>query len=215
MVAFTSANIKLIPPAGALLAGGAVLATAVLLPSDMIDGFAWNSGISALIPAAAPPLGVTARTMLGTAGCAIVAMIVWSALYLLFGEGGVIAPRRVGEPVVRRADAHPDAPPRRPMSAADLGVPLMEVGRPMSTRWEKDTTQPALPRNQALPKDQEPTLANFDPAAFVQEDRIEMFALTPVVRKESGRPPPAPPATIDALLQRLEEGAARRASQGR
>ncbi|MCI1142294.1 hypothetical protein MOP88_08260 [Sphingomonas sp. WKB10] len=66
---------------------------------------------------------MTARAVLALAGGALAGAVIWSALFLLFGPGGLLAPRAAssdGVPVLRRADAHPDAPARRPLSAADL-----------------------------------------------------------------------------------------------
>ena len=210
MVAFTSAHLKLIPPIAALLAGGAVAVAVTLLPSDMLDGFVLTGGVAALIPAAAPPLGMTARLLLGAGGGVVIAMIVWSALYLVFGEGGMIAPRHAGEPSVRRADAHPDAPPRRPMSAADLGVPLMEVSRPITPRHAQSTVTAELPVNR-----NEPILNPAPAAARVPVEEAEMVDPIPVVRRRPTRHETEQSASIDKLLERLEEGAARRASQTR
>ncbi len=57
--------------------------------------------------------------------------------------------------MVRRADAHPDAPPRKPMSAADLGTPMMEVG------------VGAARDERPIPVDLDLPLAAFDPKAIL------------------------------------------------
>jgi hypothetical protein len=147
-----------------------------------------------------------------------VTAIAWSALYLAFGSRalaltfGSAADEPDHVPVLRRADAHPDAPARRPLSAArDLGEPTDEP--------------PVVERD--LPDDLDQPLAAYDPGAirpvpaepvrpvaplvkierpqvFDPGDRFETFALAP---------PPAPrarpEATIHALLDRLEQGVAR------
>ena len=118
-------------PVGAAIAVAVVAAVCfAVMPGSALEPLVWRTGIAALIPAAQPPLGLTARAVLALATAGVGAAVTWSALFLLVGPGGLLvrpARRTDGVPVVRRADAHPDAPPRRPMSAADLGTPLMEV----------------------------------------------------------------------------------------
>lgn len=208
--------IRSFPTIGGLLAGGAVAATAALLSTDTLEHLVWTSGIASLIPAAQPPLGATARALLALGGGVVAAAVMWAALFLLFGPGGFLATgAEADRPGVRRADAHPDAPPRRPMTAADLGTPLMEVGMP--------------PVVQPLPRDLDQPLAAFDPVALqagsravpalAPGERIDTFPLTPppppsVAVPRPSKREPASAQTIEALLRRLEEGAGRRAVRG-
>lgn len=232
-----------IPPVGAAIAGAVTVALFTLMPAPALEAMVWNSGIAAIVPAAEPPLAITARAVLAMGGGIVVAAVTWSTLYLLFGPGGFLDPRRArvaGQgPAVRRADAHPDAPPRKPMTAADLGTPMMEVAA-------------AAPAEARLPADLDLPLAAFDPAAIpaaprepvrpvpslvavappppspapvpapapapaiaklAPGERIETFELTPVVRRQAP-PPPAASPSIEALLRRLEEGAQRRVARG-
>lgn len=187
-----------LPGWGAAAAAAAVGVGVVAAP----DG--WLAGAAALLPVGEPPFGSTMRAVLAVGGAVLVAAVVWSALYLLFGEGGAFAPRPVpadGVPAVRRADAHPDAPPRRPLTAAELAEP--------------DPVERPVPADLDLP------LAAFDPAAIpavpreparalaplAPGERLQTFALTPPAPKP---PVAAEPASIDALLRRLEQGARRR-----
>jgi hypothetical protein len=231
-----------ISPLGAALAGIATVAAATLMPAVTLENLVWTSGIAALVPAAEPPLGVTARAVLALAGGAGAAAVTWAALYLLFGRGGYfnrVAKGEAGAPAVRRADAHPDAPPRRPMSAADLGTPLMEVV-PAATREPAKAAERApvkaaerapvmasvTPPAVALPADLDTPLARFDPeairapargtAALAPGERLDTFALaTPAVRfGEPERTEPVAAPSLDALIRRLEQGAQRRATQG-
>ncbi|KQM45965.1 hypothetical protein ASE69_16780 [Sphingomonas sp. Leaf208] len=150
------------PIVGAI-AGGVIAAAGVMLSSgEALEALVSETGIAALIPMAAPPLGATARAILALGAGALVAAILWSSLYLLFGPGGVFAgarPREDGVPVIRRADAHPDAPPRKPMSAADLGTPLMEVG-------VAGAADGAARDERAIPADLDLPLAAYDPKAM-------------------------------------------------
>jgi len=153
---------RVVPIVGAI-AGGVIAAAGVMLSSgDALEALVSDTGIAALIPMAAPPLGATALAILALGAGALVAAILWSSLYLLFGPGGVFAgarPREDGVPVIRRADAHPDAPPRKPMSAADLGTPLMEVGVAGSVDGTGRDER-------AIPADLDLPLAAYDPKAM-------------------------------------------------
>lgn len=233
MSAFTSQSlIRSLPLYGGVGVGVLAAIVVVAMPADTLESLVWNSGVAALLPVAAPPLGATARALLALGGGALFAAVSWAALYLLFGPGGFLVKpvRSEGVPVIRRADAHPDAPARRPMSAADLGMPLMEV------------VMPAAPER-PIPADLDLPLAAFDPAALLQVPmapvptvaplvvadrapkpteafgppepeaapaRIETFDLAPLARPTRPAPPVASPPTIESLLRRLEQGAGRR-----
>lgn len=223
MIAFTLAHMKIVPPVGAVLGGAAIAVAAALMPPAMLEGLVRNGGIAALIPAAAPPLGSAARAVLALGGGAVAAAMIWSALYLLFGQGGLLAGE--GKPVVRRADAHPDAPPRWPMSAADLGTPLMEVERPIPADLEQplaafdpgsilaspmEPVRPVAPLVQTPPPPSSPSSPLPPPLPLARGERIETFELTPVVRFDTPRAAPPASPSIETLLRRLEEGARRR-----
>jgi hypothetical protein len=219
-----------LPIYGGIGAGVFAAILFIAMPADTLESLVWNSGVAALLPVAAPPLGVTARALLALGSGVLFAAVAWAALYLVFGPGGfLVKPVRAdGVPVIRRADAHPDAPARRPMSAADLGMPLMEVVMP-----------PAPER--PIPADLDLPLAAFDPAALLQVPMEPVRPVAPLVVEKAPepmlapepmpavepsapeperieapeptpmrRPAPASPPTIESLLQRLEQGAGRR-----
>lgn len=246
MVAFPrlSPVSPLVPPLGGAAAGLVTAAVFLLVPDARLEDWVWASGLPGVLAAAAPPLGVTARAVLALGGAAMAGSVVWSLLYLLVGPGGLLSPRTPANavPVVRRADAHPDAPPKRPMTAADLGTPLMEVGLP-------EITTPPPPVEQPLPRDLEQPLAAFHPGAIpdvpltppapvpplartpiiaaappVREplaagERIETYVLTPPAPTPIAAPElrgeRAAKPSIDALLRRLEEVTAQRVALGR
>lgn len=233
-----------LPTAGGVGVGLAVAATIALLSIDTLEHLVWTSGIASLVSAAVPPLGRTARVLLAVGGGLVAGAVMWSALFLVFGPGGFLAPKEDEAPPVpfdrpslkervarlfparapspRRADAgqrrHQRPPQRRPMSAADLGTPLMEVA-----------TVPPVER--PLPRELDQPLAAFDPAALppaprepqrvlpalAPGERLDTFELSPP--PPPSRPMPAPvrrePASqsIDSLLRRLEEGAGRKAAR--
>ncbi len=176
---------RLILPVAPL--GGAAfgLMTAIacaLVPGGILDRLILRSGIPAVIAAAEPPLGMTARIVLALMGGGTVALLVWFALFLVLGSrtlvlGGDVAAQAdpdTGDdvPVLRRADAHPDAPSRRPVFAnRDLGTPFLEVRARQATE-DVDLSESApapLPMSHTpvdLPVDLDLPLSAFDPGAI-------------------------------------------------
>jgi hypothetical protein len=125
-----------LPVAG--LAALAALFVAFALPADLLSGMVGASGLPSLLAAAEPPLGLTARIAIGLAGALATFGLVIVLLRLLDRSGldadkPVPAPAPVAEAdddalKLRRRDSHPDAPVRRPISAArDLGEPAPPV----------------------------------------------------------------------------------------
>ncbi|HEX9946597.1 MAG TPA: hypothetical protein VGA98_03570 [Allosphingosinicella sp.] len=101
------------------------------MPDSLFSGLVETSRLPEFVPAAQPPLGDTARlAALGSA-----ALLTFSSVWALMAGLGRVPARRKPEakaeaageaeaPRLRRADAHPDAPARRPLLARDLGEPL-------------------------------------------------------------------------------------------
>jgi len=200
----------LLPPLGAGAAGVLVLVVVLLVPTAWLESLSWRSGLAQLLPMAEPPLGATARGVLALGGAGAAAAIAWAALFLLWGTDGLLAPRRTS-PAVRRADAHPDAPPRPPLTAAELGEPL----------------PPPPPAEQPIPADLDQPLAAFDPAAIPDIPREPVRPVVPLVAPKlaagerietfdlSPRAPGDPQPSIEQLLRRLELGTARRPAGAR
>lgn len=176
-------------PVAPLIAGGVAAITATvfaLLPGGILDNLVLDSGIAAVIPAAEPPLGFTARALLVLIGGGGLGLIAWFALYLLIGTRSIAilgsdVSKTADVPVLRRADAHPDAPARRPLFAnSDLGTPFLDVRAPVHLVAEdiaETLPVPAPPPIVApvvrmppveapLPVDLDQPLAAFDPHAI-------------------------------------------------
>jgi hypothetical protein len=114
----------------AALAGLAIAFVMIAVPADFLSTIIDGTGLPSLIPAAAPPLGLTARICAGVGGALATFGLVFLLLRLLDRTGfeKVTPPRPApadeDAPKLRRRDVHPDAPGRRPISAArDLGEP--------------------------------------------------------------------------------------------
>lgn len=237
MPSFTSPNlIRWIAPVGGVVAGIVVVAICLLTPTMTLEDWVWRSGIAALVPAAQPPLGVTARAVLALSGGLLAAAVVWSGLFLLFGTGGFLSnrlaarsARNPGTPNVRRADAHPDAPVRKPLSVSDLGMPMPPVTpAAASPHPAAPPAAPVVPPVvQALPADLDQPLSAFDPEALLPVPREPVRPVAPLrapelragERIDSIELPTTPHAndgepSIESLLRRLEQGTRRHASAG-
>jgi hypothetical protein len=184
-------------PTGAGAAGVLLALAFAVMPTATLESIVVDSGIASLVNAAQPPLGLTARAVLALVGGGIVSVLVWVALFVAVGTRSIILqnPRASGDagPALRRADVHPDAPPRQPVFAnRDLGIPFLEV--------RAETAPTAQPAERALPADLDMPLAAFDPQSFAapfktQADEAEI--LSPM---QSAEPTQAP------LPIRLETG---------
>ena len=102
---------------------------AFAMPDSLFSSLVETSRLPQFVPAAQPPLGETAR--LAAAGAAL--LVAFAATWALLAALGRRPASREPEaasgsaaeaPRLRRADAHPDAPARRPLLARDLGEPL-------------------------------------------------------------------------------------------
>ena len=177
MVAHIRQNlIRALPLYGAVTGGVLMAVIVAVLPAETLESLVWTTGVAALVPAASPPLGMTARVLLALGSGLLVGALLWSSLFLLFGPGGMLAkrtPREDGMPVIRRADAHPDAPPRKPMSAADLGTPMMEVGVGGSGGVRDERT---------IPADLDLPLAAFDPKAILPVPMAPVRPVSPLAQ---------------------------------
>lgn len=194
-----------IPPIGGMGLGVLAAASVALSPAGLFELAVGASGIAALVPAAQPPLGSTARLLFAGAAGLFTSATAWAALYLVLGPGGAFA-REGGEdglPTVRRADAHPDAPPRRLLSAAELGAPPPPIERALPTDLERPLAafDPAAMRLEPMtPGRPVPPLA-IKPAPLSPGERIASVELPARDLDEAGAP------TIESLLARLEQGA--------
>ena len=103
----------------------------LLMPAAVLEDLVVDSGIASFVTAAQPPLGITAHFAIAFLVALVVGSVSWFGLFLLIGTRAVAIggnAREDGVPILRRADAHPDAPPRRPVFAnRDLGTPFLEV----------------------------------------------------------------------------------------
>ena len=207
MVAFSDTPRLTLPIARMGAVGAALLAVlaCVFVPTWRLEALVMRSGLPTQLAAAAPPLGWTARGALALASGVSTAIMAWVTLHLWVGRRQlrirlpVLARRAKVGPAVRRADAHPDAPPRAPILAqSEFGPTLTE------TQAEFDADQErSLPTDLATPLAAYASEATAPPrraAPLAPGERIETFALSHEV-------PPEHAHSIESLLARLEQGA--------
>ena len=220
-----------LPVAG--LAALAAAFAAFAVPQDLLSRAVVATGLPSILSAAQPPLGLTARVGLAVAGAVIVFGLVFLLLRLLdrtglddgeAGEGASQAPR------VRRRDGHPDAPVPRPISAMrDLGEPAPpRAPRSVTPLWLDEAEPAGAPTPEPAPE-LEPEPAP-EPAAQVWQEPERAVIPEPEPEPEPEpviappepepvnaaaeelTPGPAPemPSSLAELMERLEQGLAKR-----
>jgi hypothetical protein len=193
------------------------------MPDPVFTGLVETSRLPEFVAAARPPLGDTAR--FATVAAAILGTFaaVW-ALMALLGRRPArreAAPEAVIQvPRQRRADAHPDAPPRPPLLARDLGEPLeldqVAPGPAEETLFEAAEHRPLpgflIPQEdepevvaEAEPEEVElPPAVEAEPEPEAEELPIgELAARLPEAEEESGEP-------LAQLVNRIEFGLSRK-----
>ena len=205
----------------AALAGLAVAFVTFAMPTDLLNQLVGASHVSSLLSAAEPPLGFKARAGVGLAG-AFAAFGLVFVLLRLIDRTGLDRPQRIRTarapevpaavevdvpvlepedlPRLRRRDAHPDAPARRPISATrDFGEPAPPFHAaepaPVPQVWPEAAEEEPLDLA-SVAEEPEPIIAQDEPA-FVPDPPEEPAA-------------PAADASLDDLMRRLEQGLARR-----
>jgi hypothetical protein len=205
-------NLPIAPLAAVVLGALAALGVAAM-PVTGLESLVMDSGLPSVVAAAEPPLGLTARVGMALLTGAFVGLFVWLAAFILVGTRSVMLGRipeasdeEVPMPVLRRADAHPDAPPRPPLLATrDLGTPFLDV-RAVDARMNAEVDEvvssaekieaPVEPIEQPLPRDLEQPLSAFDPDAILAVPMPPPIKLPPIRR--------APPPPVFAPNERFE-----------
>ena len=206
----------------AALAGGSAAFAAFAMPDRLFAQIVVASRLPEILAAAQPPLGDTARWAAVAAAGVATALLVWALLRALdhVPAGRLSRPGAApagDEPFadalrVRRADAHPDAPARRPLRAGrELGEPdepppaedtleLVEVEP--EERFADLIPQP-LP-GFLVPQEEAEEIAGADRPAEADESLETLSAQLPDAAGDGGG------KSISDLMQRLESGLSRR-----
>lgn len=213
--------------AGALVAACLAGAFSLFLPADLLERIVSASGLPAVLPAAEPPLGYTARLALAVTLAAGIGGIAWIAAVLTLGDWALrplgAAPSRVGlRPVGSAPEARP-APRRAAAPAPSLVTRiarLIGIGRHPATFAPDFLTTPDAARNPAPPPVRRadahpdaparaPLLATRDLGAPFDEDAAERpVAPAPAPRVEKRPPVEQPlPHDLDTPLAAIDPSA--------
>jgi hypothetical protein len=172
-----------IPPGWGATCAGVLVATAMLgLPSPWLEA----TGVASLL---ASPTASSVRIGVALGAGLLAVVTIWAAVHLLGRDRALLAGEE-GAPVLRRADAHPDAPARRPLSAAELVLPQEPVRAVDAS--SSTISSDILPVH--------PPSSGRAVAALAPGERLETFRLA----LPASRPPASEAPGIDALLRRLE-----------
>lgn len=211
---------------GGIVMGVAAAAAMAIAPAPLVEGLVMDSGLPAVLAAAEPPLGLTARAGLALGVGGVVALFGWFACFLMFGSRTLSFGREavaiegeeaVPTPVLRRADAHPDAPARAPLLATrDLGVPFLEItAKPKQTQLDSEvrkgaTVEPlfAAPASESVEESEPMILDHPIAAAEVHiapaEQDLPLDLGLPMAAFDPDAIPdfPAPPSVVPLPLRR-------------
>ena len=209
----------------AIVAGLSIGFVSFMLPGDILARAVEMSRLPDVLPAAAPPLGTTARLAVAVAAAGAAFASIYVLLRLLGGTRRAPKERIWPEadterepetPRLRRSDVHPDAPARRPILAArELGEPAPAAIAPR----EGPTAAPEAPapaQEEALELggpgtemlQPEPEILTDSEPAVEPPVAAEPVEVEPITR--ACKPEPLGDASIADLMARLERGLARR-----
>jgi hypothetical protein len=216
-----------------LLAGGSAAFVLFAMPEGLLARAFAGAGLASFSPKFRPPFGADVRFGLVAAGGLLVLAFTWSLMKALdrapvrarqgTAPEPVPAPEAEPEaPRVRKADAHPDAPARRPLLAGrDLGEPLElqpEQALPVAAEAEDaddERQEEFVPQPDPVPAVAEtpepaPTVAEAPaplPPFLVAQEEEEETEAEPLAAAE---PEQESAETISSLMRRFETGLGRK-----
>src|SRR5687768_15435171 len=185
---------------------------AFAMPDALFAGLVEASRLPDFVPAAQPPLGETARLAATGAAALLTFGAVWALMALLGRVPAARKPEAEPEaeaPRLRRADAHPDAPARRPLLARDLGEPLDLEDYPEAPAGEEPPFAEAdyrpLP-GFLVPQTPEPEpVAEAEPEWVEPEPEAELEAVPVAEAPPEAEAEPLPISELAAQLPDSEE----------
>ncbi|HEY0412961.1 MAG TPA: hypothetical protein VGD66_07460 [Allosphingosinicella sp.] len=192
------------------------------MPEDLFSTLVVKSGLPKVLAAAQPPLGDTARLGIVAVVALVTFAFVWSLLRALDGVPARVAgveaegePEPQGEVLrLRKADAHPDAPARRPLLAGrELGEPFAPEGEMLLTQADLAPEPVSVPEAEA--EFGPPPAAEPEPEPEAEPEALPSFlvAQEPETEPDSesedaeeAAPEPGDSADLSRLMARFESG---------
>lgn len=175
---------------------------------EMLGRAVADSGLPTVLPAAAPPLGFTARALVAlvlTGTGAIAGFLVGRGIARR-GASAVgrrtVAPASVDAPKVRARDSHPDAPPRKPFTASEDMLPRSseQPARRRALSVTDETGPMVAPEVAPLPGSREVEPLDLD--VLFTDPEVAEIAPAPLVEAQQSVESPAKdpaPNEIEAL----------------
>lgn len=227
MAADRSARLVLpVAPVVAMMLATLTALVFLVMPIEVLEGMSVDSGVASLITAAQPPLGLTARFAIAFIAAIGVGGVAWFGLFLLVGTRTVLvnrkgvkpgaAPATDGDdeivPILRRRDAHPDAPARRPVFAhRDLGTPFLDVKADPEAVAPVPEAVIEMPEERDVPVDLDTPLARYlhpldpplpepDPLPIAPEPVAEPIAPAPILAEPPVPAPVVEPAPVAEIV---------------
>lgn len=206
----------------AALAGGSVAFALFAMPADLFSRLIELSQLPSLVAAAEPPLGATARLAAVGAGGLVAFLCVYFLMRALDRPSQPsVRPARAPEPLeelreeavprLRRADAHPDAPARRPIFAArDFGEVETVEPEPVEEYFTSPEEMEPEPLPQSIFGQTEEEAAAPEPEAPQAWTPVPEPEPEPVQVATEPSNDPAAEGAIPELLARLEGGLKKR-----
>ncbi len=179
---------------------------AFAMPDALFAGLVEASRLPDFVPAARPPLGETARLAATGAAGLLTFGAVWTLMALLGRVPAARKPEAEPEaeaPRLRRADAHPDAPARRPLLARDLGEPLDLEDYPEAAIEEEPAFAEADHR--PLPGFLVPQTPEPEPVAEAEPEWVEPEPEAELEAEPEAEAEPLPISELAAQLPDSEE----------
>lgn len=211
----------------ALGAGAMAFLFAAVMPVAWLESLVYQAYLDTIVPMAKAPLGMTARMIFAFIVAAICAVLVFALhrvlsrtalLHKILARFRKTNDNAHGAPMLRRADAHPDAPSRAPiMAETDLDLPGLMSG--LSVNDLRDAKPAAGGLSAPPPKMtnipgwayQDEAMATEVPPRAIEEDPLDLAEATALlaarnaaVEQEEAERRAAADAAQAALVEQAE-----------
>lgn len=191
-VAFKWGKALPVPFLMAVFAGSAVGTAIMFLPIGLIETIVMASGLPALVPAAASPLGMTARSLCAIGGASVAMVLTAGGLMLVDRIARALSPRARPEPII----VEEFAPRRRVLAPVQEDEPRRPIFAETDLGASFDIPEAEPVADDALD-------APYELVEPIVEEQPELLDLAPIARA-MWQVPPRLPSFVDAIDDGLE-----------